>query len=153
MGQVLEELWEELNVAERKVHAISRELTETRQHSYFMQSGRLGPCRTTPSGWSCFLGIKFTDGGIDMEGMRNPAGSVSIEPAIIPSPAPPSRALNLLRHDGERRKDLSSPLYTDEAKREVRQLVSFLQCCVRSKPQLKLSPPPGDGQSPRLAGC
>lgn len=56
------------------------------------------------------MGIKFTDGGMDMDGMRNPAGSVSMEPAIIPSPAPPSRALNRLRHDGERRKDLSSPL-------------------------------------------
>lgn len=61
--------------------------------------------------------IRFTEGGMDMDGMRNPAGSVSIDPAIIPSPAPPSRALNLLRHDGERRKDLSSPLYRDKAKK------------------------------------
>lgn len=59
---------------------------------------------------------------MDMAGMRNPAGSVSMEPAIIPSPAPPSRARNLLRHDGERRKDLSSPLFADKEKNEVRQL-------------------------------
>lgn len=63
------------------------------------------------------MGIRFTEGGMDMDGMRKPAGSVSMEPAIMPSPAPPSRALNLLRHDGERRKDLSSPLYKDEKKR------------------------------------
>lgn len=90
---------------------------------------------------------------MDMDGMRNPAGSVSIDPAIIPSPAPPSRALNLLRHDGERRKDLSSPLYRDKAKSEARQLVSSVQCCVRSKLQFELSPPPVDGRSPRLTGC
>lgn len=50
---------------------------------------------------------------MDMEGMRKPAGKVSMEPAIMPRPAPPSRARNLLRHDGERRKDLSSPLYRE----------------------------------------
>lgn len=78
--------------------------------------------------------IRFTEGGTDMDGMRNPAGSVSIDPAIIPSPAPPSRALNLLRHDGERRKDLSSPLYRDKAKREARKLVSFpaMLCQIKS---------------------
>lgn len=50
------------------------------------------------------------EGGIDIAGMRKPAGSVSMEPAIIPRPVPPSRARNLLRHEGERRNDLSSPL-------------------------------------------
>lgn len=108
----------------------------------------------TPSCWSCFLGIRFTDGGMDMDGMRNPAGSVSIDPAIIPSPAPPSRALNLFRHDGERRKDLSSPLYGGARRRERSDNRSlFLQRCVRSKPLLELSPPPVDGRSPRLTGC
>lgn len=67
---------------------------------------------------------------MDMDGMRNPAGSVSMEPAIIPSPTPPSRALNLLRHDGERRKDLSSPLYRDKKKSEVRQLAPFQPYCI-----------------------
>lgn len=62
------------------------------------------------------MGIRFTEGGMDMDGIRKPAGNVSMEPAIMPSPAPPSRARNLLRHDGERRKDLSSPLYKDEKK-------------------------------------
>lgn len=62
---------------------------------------------------------------MDMDGMRKPAGSVSMEPAIMPRPAPPSRARNLLRQDGERRKDLSSPLYKDEKKSEVRQLAPF----------------------------
>lgn len=60
---------------------------------------------------------------MDMDGMRKPAGSVSMEPAIMPSPAPPSRALNLLRHDGERRKDLSSPLYKDGKKTEQGQTI------------------------------
>lgn len=62
---------------------------------------------------------------MDMDGMRKPAGSVSMEPAIMPRPAPPSRARNLLRQDGERRKDLSSPPYKDEKKSEVRQLAPF----------------------------
>lgn len=62
---------------------------------------------------------------MDMDGMRKPAGNVSMEPAIMPRPAPPSRARNLLRQDGERRKDLSSPLYKDEKKSEVSQLAPF----------------------------
>lgn len=70
---------------------------------------------------------------MDMDGMRNPAGSVSIDPAIIPSPAPPSRALNLLRHDGERRKDLSSPLYRQGEKRgQTIGLFSAMLCQIKA---------------------
>lgn len=74
-------------------------------------------CCNKPSGWSCFLGAKFIEGGMDIDGMRKPAGSVSMEPAIIPKPDPPSRARNLLRHDGERRNVLSSPLCGANRKR------------------------------------
>lgn len=82
---------------------------------------------------------------MDMDGMRNPAGSVSMEPAIMPSPAPPSRARNLLRHDGERRKDLSSPLYKDKEGSEVRQMlplnnISFVQSSRRHLLETTVSP-------------
>lgn len=87
-----------------------------------------------------------------MEGMRKPVGSVSMEPAIMPSPAPPSRARNLFRHDGERRKDLSSPPCRETEKHEARQLAVFRRT-VFDQTGSSWSPPLVAGRFPKPTGC
>lgn len=123
-GQVLEELGVEL-----KKKKDGHGQTEETQHAAVKSRTTITELYTSlvcvllkvPSGWSCFLGMcKLTPGGIDIEGIWKPAGSVSMEPAIMPSPAPPSRARNLLRHEGERRKDLSSPLYREKEETKLK---------------------------------